>query len=54
MGLAEERKFVVFHTPRSVPIITSSVSKGFCKIAQTGRSGRFPSFGAHDDPPSDE
>ena len=37
-------KFVVFHTPKSVPMITSFASKGFGCMARTGRSGRFPSF----------
>ena len=43
LGFTAE-KFVVFHTPKSVPIITSFESNGFGWIARTGRSGRLPSF----------
>ena len=49
LGLASV-KFIVFQTPKSVPRITSSESKGLGCIAKTGISGRLPSLTDQEDP----
>ena len=47
-------KFLVNQTPSSVPTMTSFSKSGFCRIALTGISGKFPSFSCQVSPPSSE
>ncbi len=53
------KKFFVYHTPRSVPTMTSLKTIGFCKIDLTGKFGSpplssSPSLFSHVLPPSFE